>query len=175
MGASQCAEPRRPGRSRRPRPARVVCTAEVCPALTTGRPPSRDRPRRRAGGLRPSWSNSRPSTSVRFWARSPNKSSNQRRRTRLAATLEGLWPGGPASTDADRVVGGQQHHVVQTETHRYLGQRGQYCAGLVAWPSSPLSGSVKMPGAVHPEMGVQASTVVETGEEMFANAAHPAR
>ncbi len=70
------------------------------------------------------------------------------------------------------VLGGQERHVVQEETHCYSFLRGQHCAGLVAWPLPTLSGSVKVPGAVHPKMRMQASSVVEPGEQVLPDAVY---
>jgi hypothetical protein len=44
--------------------------------------------------------------------------------------------------------------------------------GLVAWPSPTLSGLVEVPAAVHPEMRVQASSVIETGKQVLPDAAY---
>jgi hypothetical protein len=65
---------------------------------------------------------------------------------------------------------GEHSHVVQAEAHRYPVLRGQYCPGLMTWPSPARSGSVKVPGTVHPEMRMQASSVVEPGEQVLADA-----
>jgi hypothetical protein len=70
------------------------------------------------------------------------------------------------------VRGGYQRHVVQEETHRYSFLCGQHRASLVAGPSPTLSESVKVPGAVHPEMRMQACSVVETGEQVLSDAVH---
>jgi len=70
------------------------------------------------------------------------------------------------------VLGGHQRHVVQEKTHHYSFLRGQHRTSLVAWPSPTLSRSVKVPGAVHPEMRMQACPVVETGEQVLPHAVH---
>jgi hypothetical protein len=70
------------------------------------------------------------------------------------------------------VRGGQQCHVVQEKTHCYSVLRGQHSTGLVVWSSPPLPGLVKVPGAIHPEMRVQASSVIETGKKVLADAVY---
>lgn len=69
-------------------------------------------------------------------------------------------------------LGGHKRHVVQEEAHCYSFLCGQYCASLMAWPSPTLPGSVKVPGAIHSEMRMQASSVVEAGEQMLPDAVH---
>lgn len=70
------------------------------------------------------------------------------------------------------VRGGQQCHVVQEKTHCYSVLRGQHSTGLVVWSSPPLPGLVKVPGAIHPEMRVQASSIIETGEKVLVDAVY---
>jgi hypothetical protein len=70
------------------------------------------------------------------------------------------------------VLGGHERHVMQEETHCYSFLRSQHCAGLVAWSPPTLSGSVNVPGAVHPEMRMQASSVIEPGEHVLPDAVY---
>jgi hypothetical protein len=62
---------------------------------------------------------------------------------------------------------------MQAEADGYVVIRSQDRAGLVSRPPPPLAGPVKMPGTVHQEMSVQASVVVKTNEQVFADAVHP--
>lgn len=68
------------------------------------------------------------------------------------------------------VLGDHKRHVVQEETYCYSFLRGQHCPGLMAWPSPTLPGPVQVPRAIHPEMRMQASSVIETGEQVLPDA-----
>jgi hypothetical protein len=68
--------------------------------------------------------------------------------------------------------GGQQLQVVQREPDGHAVGRLQNRSRLVrrALPAHP--GPVEVPGAVHPEVAVQAAPVIEPREQVLSDAAH---
>ena len=71
------------------------------------------------------------------------------------------------------LTGPQQGHVVQPEAHRHALSGSEYRSGVVAGVPPPLAGEVELPRAVHPQVTVQAATVIEPDEQVLAHAGDP--
>jgi hypothetical protein len=71
------------------------------------------------------------------------------------------------------LAGPQQGQVVQPEAHRDAISGGEHRPGVVAGVPPPLAREVELPRAVHPQMAMQAATMIEPDEQMLAHAAHP--
>jgi hypothetical protein len=71
------------------------------------------------------------------------------------------------------LAGPQQGHVVQPEAHRDALSGSEHRSGVVAGVPPPLVWEVELPRAVHPQVTVQAVTVIEPDEQVLAHTADP--